>query len=123
MPLPMRFGRRMWIRNRRKNEKRYTDVERAMFMKSPDYYTYKQHTYQCKSCGWEGLGLDLRNGEMFDALFELNCPSCFEMVTFVPYPSSREPHGEHLSESGRSMIDSAKSHIARFNAMCLKSPA
>jgi hypothetical protein len=93
-----------------------------MFMKSPDYYTYKQHTYQCKNCGWQGLGLDLRNGEMFDALYELDCPSCFEMVTFVPYPSSREPHGENLSESGRSMIDSAKSYIARFNAMCLKSP-
>ena len=94
-------------------------------MKDPDYFTYGQHSYKCKNCRWQGLGSELRSGEMFDALFELDCPSCHETVTFVSYPASGEvyAHKGHLSESGRAMIDFAENYDDRFKAMSLKSPS
>jgi hypothetical protein len=92
--------------------------------KKPDYYTYKTHTYQCKRCDWQGLGAELRKGEMFDSLFEMDCPSCHQPVTFFPYPSIQESrtNWEHLSEGERLQVERADSYRDRFNAMSLKSP-
>ena len=52
---------------------------------SLNYYTYKDVPYACDHCGWRGKGSELEQGEMFEALFELNCP--------VGPPSLRENHG------------------------------
>ena len=91
--------------------------------KRPDYYTYKKHIYQCKKCDWQGLGSELQQGEMFDALFELDCPSCSETVTFVSYPTIDESRAnwDHLSDRERANLERVVSRWDRFNAMSLKS--
>jgi hypothetical protein len=59
-------------------------------MKSLAYYHYESHHVECTHCEWEGLGNQLTFGEMFDALFELNCPRCNQKVAMVGFPSFEE---------------------------------
>lgn len=88
------------------------------------YYTYEAHHYQCSHCAWQGLGADLRQGELFDELFELDCPCCGEKVTFIMYPSIQEAlaNGDKVSEADRAEMED----MQRFWDMCasleLKSP-
>jgi hypothetical protein len=88
------------------------------------YYTYKAHTYQCSHCAWQGLGSELRQGEMFEELFELNCPTCGEEVTFIMYPSVREAiaNGAAVSDADRQEMEEMQRFWAKCAEMELKSP-
>ena len=91
---------------------------------APNYYTYKNHHYQCKKCTWQGLGSELRQGETFSELFELDCPFCCETVTFVPYPTTAQSRAnwDNLSQRERELVERVEEHHTQFEAMSLKSP-
>ena len=91
---------------------------------APNYYTYKKHPYQCKKCTWQGLGAELRQGETFSELFELDCPSCSETVTFVPYPTTAQSRAnwDSLSQRERELAERVETHHTKFESMSLKWP-
>jgi DNA-directed RNA polymerase subunit RPC12/RpoP len=80
------------------------------------YYTYQKHDYQCSNCSWQGLGSQLKQGEMFSELFELDCPACREKVTFIMYPSIQEAlaNGDRVSDADRAEMED----MQRFWDMC-----
>lgn len=88
------------------------------------YYTYKGERFRCKHCAWQGLGSDLVQGEMFDELFELDCPSCHEKVTFVMYPTLADARAnwDRLTDDERGEIELLERERARFDELCLKTP-
>lgn len=51
---------------------------------------WRQLPHSCNACGWSGTGDQLKVGEMFEALCELDCPKCSTKVTFVSYPTVGE---------------------------------
>lgn len=59
-------------------------------MISLNYYSYKQHNLNCKECNWSGLGKDANQGEMFDELFELDCPNCSKTIACIGFPTHDE---------------------------------
>jgi len=60
------------------------------FMETLNYFTYEKENIKCNKCGWSGLGKQLENGEIFDSLYELNCPKCHKPVGFISFPSFEE---------------------------------
>ena len=50
-----------------------------------NYYEYKNEQYNCKNCGWNGLGEELEQDEVYDELFDVNCPQCHEHIGFVSF--------------------------------------
>lgn len=91
---------------------------------SLNYYTYKDVPYACGHCGWRGKGSELEQGEMFDALFELNCPACHEKVTFVSYPTLAESRAnwDKLPEVDRMQVEIIERRLDLFERVSLKSP-
>jgi len=57
---------------------------------NPNYYTYSTVEYECKLCGWKGLGKDTLLGEGFSELFEFDCPECHENIGCISYPTIAE---------------------------------
>jgi len=59
-------------------------------MKNLPYYHYKTAAVTCSNCNWNGLGSQLKIGEHYSALFELDCPKCDHKVAMVGMPSFEE---------------------------------
>jgi uncharacterized protein (DUF169 family) len=77
-------------------------------MKTSTYYTYKKEEFICKECKWKGLGENTDQGELFNELFEIYCPSCHEVVGIIPYPTIEEVlefGDEEEKEEARLAID------------------
>ena len=49
-------------------------------------YNYKNLNFKCRSCNWSGYGFELEMGEVFDLLFEIECPACSAYIGAVPFP-------------------------------------
>ena len=62
-----------------------------------DSFTYKKEPYAC-DCGWSGLGKDLAVGDVFEQLFEINCPSCGDRMGTAMHPTTEEcrAHADQL---------------------------
>ena len=50
---------------------------------------WSTRNWECTNCGWSGLGDDAAI-ELFDELFELNCPSCDSRFDLISFPTSSE---------------------------------
>ena len=55
-----------------------------------NYYTYKTFDFTCNKCKWQGKGSETKVGEIFEALFEIDCPKCHEPITHISHPSDEE---------------------------------
>lgn len=53
-------------------------------------YTYKKCEFTCDKCKWQGLGSETEIGELFDAVFEIDCPICHEPVDSISHPNIYE---------------------------------
>lgn len=53
-------------------------------------YTYKGNNYYCDKCGWQGLGEELEQGELFKELVEMKCPKCKKLLETVALPTFDE---------------------------------
>lgn len=91
---------------------------------SLNYYTYKEESFSCNRCGWNGKGANLEQGEMFDALFELDCPACHEKLTFISYPTTTEARAnwDRLPEVDRMQVEIIERRLDLFDRVSLKSP-
>jgi hypothetical protein len=89
------------------------------------YDNWRNELYECKNCGWKGLGEKLIQGEVFRELFEVDCPSCRERVSTVMHPTlaeSRE-NWDKVSSEDKAMIEFAESRQADFAQRALRTPA
>lgn len=50
----------------------------------------RRERLNCPICGWSGLAEDA-GGEAFDALFDVCCPECDQMLLIVDYRRSTDP--------------------------------
>lgn len=80
----------------------------------PKYYdNWRESEHLCRHCGWHGLGNELVHGEMFDALFEVDCPQCGERVTTVELPTLTESRAnwEKVAPVDRAIVEVAEAQI------------
>ena len=89
------------------------------------YYTYKEAQFACSHCAWIGKGSELEEGEIFETLFEVNCPACHTNLSFVSFPSIAEARANwaNLSGAERIQIESIERRQALFDQTSLKLPA
>lgn len=86
------------------------------------YDDWRERRWQCGDCGWQGLGSELRTGETFSELMEMDCPGCSQQLLIVSYPTLAECRANwpKLSEGERARIEETERFIQRFEASCLK---
>lgn len=80
----------------------------------PKYYDkWRSAMHTCRACGWQGLGSELQQGEMFDALFEVDCPKCGERVTVVELPTIEESRAnwQKVSPVDRAVVALVQAHM------------
>ncbi len=90
-----------------------------------DFYgTWKEDTYVCGKCGWTGTGEQCTQGEMFNDLYEIDCPSCGKRVDVVLYPTIKESRAnwEKVSDADKAMIEAREQFIKEAESRCLESP-
>jgi hypothetical protein len=53
-----------------------------------DYNTYKEESFTCRNCGWQGKGDQLSHGDFHEMsmIGDLDCPKCFELIAFWQVP-------------------------------------
>lgn len=87
-------------------------------------YTYQGEHYTCQHCGWDGPGTALRVGDVFDALYEMNCPACDEKVLNIMYPTLEEMRAnwDNLSKEQRVELELYEQLRAQRDRQCLKTP-
>lgn len=54
------------------------------------YYEYEKEQFSCSNCGWTGKGTQVKQGEVFGELFEIDCPNCYEVIGSVSFPTFEE---------------------------------
>lgn len=59
-------------------------------MENLAYYKFRKQGLICKNCQFHGMGIQFTQGELFKALFELNCPECKTLFGTVTLPSEEE---------------------------------
>ncbi len=67
------------------------------------YYEYKSKQFKCDKCGWTGNGGQAKQGEVFEAVFEIDCPNCYEKIGSVAYPTHEETLKYGTDEEKRSV--------------------
>jgi hypothetical protein len=67
----------------------------------PPYLTienYKKLGFKCRSCSWWGIGSELEMGEVFDSLFEVECPKCHTYLGAIGFPLIEVQKGQDTSK-------------------------
>ncbi len=64
------------------------------------YFDYKEDIFSCPHCGWEGLGKDVEDGEMFAwEGFETICPQCRKKLPdTVTFPTAQDGHDSLIAQ-------------------------
>lgn len=75
--------------------------------KMPNYFDYQSMTFTC-SCGWKGLGSELKLGEAFSELAEYDCPECGSKVVTISYPTSKEVREAAAARNAEAIAELAR---------------
>lgn len=68
-----------------------------------DYYgRWRADAFACRRCDWHGIGAELDEGELFEAVLEYDCPKCHLRVVTVSLPTHDEAiaHGSEADKAG-----------------------
>jgi hypothetical protein len=49
-------------------------------------YTYKNCEFTCDKCKWHGKGAETNIGEVYEGVFEIDCPICHKPVDSISHP-------------------------------------
>jgi len=85
------------------------------------YYTYKNQIVTCEKCKWQGKGSEAKMGEIFESLFEIDCPKCNHTIDHVSYPTEAEVM-EHGTKTEKNEIRERQKRIDEFEKQKLKHP-
>lgn len=88
-----------------------------------DYYQYRKQNHSCVKCGWVGSGENLEIGEVFDTLYEVECPHCHTYLGCVPNPTIEEArkHWSELPDHEKHQLEMLEAMCNEFDRQCLKS--
>ena len=50
------------------------------------YYQYKNQSYHCSKCGWEGLGSEADENDEINSFLALCCPKCYDNIDCISWP-------------------------------------
>lgn len=81
----------------------------------PAYYDdWREQQFSCSKCGWQGLGSQLAQGETFDDLFEVDCPTCHARLSVVTFPTLQESRAnwDKVSPADRLVVQHVEQAIA-----------
>lgn len=86
------------------------------------YGPWKSEAVTCKQCGWVGNGNELVQGELFTDLYEMDCPSCSEVLLIVSLPTweEAEAHREEMSPLERELFEKRTSAFAKLEKARLR---
>lgn len=83
-------------------------------------YTYKEHQYNCENCGWTGKGEVLKQGDLKEEGFEVNCPNCKYLLELVVFPTFSEVL-QFGTEEDKKEVRKQMSFCDHWEALSLKS--
>jgi hypothetical protein len=88
------------------------------------YGNWRSEPFTCKACSWHCLGAELQPGEMFDALYEAECPTCSTVLAVVSYPTIAESlaNWKTLSAAERCEVEVVENFNKRFETLALRKP-
>lgn len=82
---------------------------------------WKNSTFQCDRCNWQGLGKDARMGNVFTELFELDCPKCNkERIAIIGFPTTAEIR-KYGNETEKQNLTQTEKFLQKVEMMKLKS--
>jgi phage FluMu protein Com len=84
------------------------------------YYEFASEKFKCPNCNWTGSGAEAKTGEVFGALFEIDCPNCGETLGSVSFPTDKETL-EHGSEKEKESVLKRIAFLEKMDATLLKS--
>jgi len=84
------------------------------------YYEYKKESFKCSECGWTGKGAKTEIGEIFESVFEIDCPKCGNKVGSVMYPTEKEML-KYGTEEEKREIRERKEYLDKRNEPALTS--
>lgn len=90
----------------------------------PEYYSnWKEETFSCRHCGWNGKGVDCPQGECFQDLVEMDCPKCEEPAFILLFPTLKDMRNnwDDLEKSEKAQYLIIEKHKNNFEATSLKS--
>lgn len=91
----------------------------------PGYYDgWETEPLTCPECEWKGAGAECVQGELFDELFEIDCPNCSRRLTVITYPTIEESRAnwDKVSDADKRMIEGREQFIKETESRCLESP-
>jgi len=54
------------------------------------YDDWRESAITCEQCGWRGIGGQTSQSEVFEQLYERDCPICAERLLVVSFPTLDE---------------------------------
>jgi len=84
------------------------------------YYEFASEKFKCPNCNWTGSGAEAKTGEVFGALFEIDCPNCGETLGSVSFPTDQETL-EHGSEKEKESVLKRNAFLEKVEASQLTS--
>ena len=88
------------------------------------YFTdWKATQHKCFKCSWTGLGSEMEQGDVFDYLFEMDCPKCGEHIMSISHPSNEESrkHWDEVSPDEKLLVEISESRHRDFEKRKLSS--
>jgi hypothetical protein len=89
-----------------------------------EYYgSWKTDEIKCEKCGWSGIGDECNQGEMFEQLFEIDCPICSARLNVILFPTIEESRAnwDRVSDGDKLMVEAREQFLAQAESSCLKS--
>ena len=84
------------------------------------YYQYKNQSYRCNKCGWEGLGSEADENDEINSFLALCCPKCYKNIDCISYPTIEESL-EYGSDEEKAHAHKKQEFIDHVMAYRLKS--
>jgi hypothetical protein len=99
-------------------------ITRSEIMSRSYYSDWKSEQCKCFNCKWTGFGSELEQGDVFEQLFEMCCPSCGEHVMVISHPTNEESRANWDKESpaDKKLVEVNERHHADFAKRKLSSP-
>jgi hypothetical protein len=85
---------------------------------------WKEQSFICTTCKWQGLGIDLKSGDLKDEYLVKDCPICGEELIIVSHGTFEEAEA-NMVKMTESEIDSykmRKEFVETFESQQLKDP-
>lgn len=91
---------------------------------SKPFEEWKTLQWNCRHCGWSGLGEQMEIYDIFEGVNEMACPICKEKIGAVSWPTQAElkENFDKLSPGDKILVTLSEAHHNEFALRKLSSP-